>query len=107
MIWKTQHNVQAALILATVAIHQLYNTGHFFEMAVEHKRLTGQDKVLEAAKRFADNVDSVFGPGKRYDAPGHEEVELALVKLYRATGEKRYLDLCRFFLDERSLSMVE
>ena len=72
-----------------------------FEMVVEHKRLAGQDKVLEAAKRFADHVDSVFSPGKRYDVPGHEEVELALVKLYRATGEKRYLDLCRFFLDER------
>ncbi len=81
--------------------HQLYNTGHFFEMAVEHQRLTGQDKVLEAARRFADNVDGVFGPGKRYDTSGHEEVELALVKLYRATGEKKYLDLCRFFLDER------
>jgi DUF1680 family protein len=81
--------------------HQLYNTGHLFEMAVEHERLTGQDKVLEAARRFADNVDSVFGPGRKYDAPGHEEVELALIKLYRATGEKRYLDLCRFFLDER------
>lgn len=81
--------------------HQLYNTGHFFEMAVEHQRLGGEDKVLEAAKRFADYVDSVFGPGKRYDVPGHQEVELALIKLYRATGERRYLDLCRFFLDER------
>lgn len=81
--------------------HQLYNTGHFFEMAVEDKRLTGRDKVLDSAKRFADYVDSVFGPGKIYDVPGHEEVELALVKLYRATGEKKYLDLCRFFLDER------
>lgn len=81
--------------------HQLYNTGHFFEMAVAHKRLNGQDKVLDAATRFADYIDSVFGPGKRYDVPGHEEIELALVKLYRATGRKRYLDLCRFFLDER------
>ncbi len=81
--------------------HQLYNAGHFFEMAVEHNRLTGQTRVLDAARRFADHIDGVFGPGKRYDVPGHEEVELALVKLYRATGEKRYLDLSRFFLDER------
>lgn len=81
--------------------HQLYNTGHFFEMAVEHNRLTGTTKALDAARRFADNIDGVFGPGKRYDVPGHEEVELALVKLYRATGEKRYLELSRFFLDER------
>ncbi|MHC4540259.1 MAG: glycoside hydrolase family 127 protein [Planctomycetota bacterium] len=81
--------------------HQLYNAGHFFEMAVAHNRLSGQNKVLEAAKRFADHIDGIFGPGKRYDVPGHEEIELALVKLYRATGERRYLALSRFFLDER------
>ena len=82
-------------------MHQLYNAGHFFEMAVEHHRLTGQTRVLDAARRFADHIDGIFGPGKRYDVGGHEEVELALVKLYRATGEKRYLELSRFFLDER------
>jgi len=81
--------------------HQLYNAGHFFEMAVEHNRLTGDPGVLDAAKRFADHIDGIFGPGKRYDVGGHEEVELALVKLYRATGERRYLELSRFFLDER------
>ena len=81
--------------------HQLYNAGHFFEMAVEHHRLTGKPKVLNAARRFADHIDGIFGPGKRYDVGGHEEVELALVKLYRATGEPRYLKLSRFFLDER------
>lgn len=81
--------------------HQLYNAGHLFEMAVEHYRLTGEDKVLDAAKRFADHIDGVFGPGKRYDVGGHEEVELALVKLYRATNEQRYLELAKFFLDER------
>ena len=81
--------------------HQMYNAGHFFEMAVEHQRLTGQTKALDAAKRFADHIDSVFGPGKRYDVGGHEEIELALIKLYRATGEPRYLALCRFLLDER------
>lgn len=81
--------------------HQLYNAGHFFEMAVEHYRLTGQDNALEAAKRFADHIDGVFGPGKRYDVPGHQEIELALIKLYRTTGERRYLELSRFFLDER------
>ena len=81
--------------------HQLYNAGHFFEMAVEHQSLTGRTNVLNAARRFADHIDGVFGPGKRYDVGGHEEVELALVKLYRATGERRYLELSRFFLDER------
>jgi uncharacterized protein len=80
---------------------QLYNAGHFFEMAVEHHRLAGEHAALAAARRFADHIDRIFGPGKRYDVGGHEEVELALVRLYRATGERRYLDLARFFLDER------
>ena len=81
--------------------HQLYNAGHFFEAAVANQRLTGDSKALDAAKRFADNVDATFGPNKRYDVDGHEEVELALIKLYRATSERRYLELARFFLDER------
>lgn len=84
-----------------MSLHQLYCAGHFIEMAVAHERLTGDPRALNAARRFADHVDSVFGPGKRYDVDGHQEVELALIKLYRATGERRYLDLARFFLDER------
>ncbi|UCE50464.1 MAG: glycoside hydrolase family 127 protein [Phycisphaerales bacterium] len=79
----------------------MYNAGHFFEMAIEHNRLTGQDKALNAAKRFADHIDNIFGPGKRYDVGGHEEIELAPVKLYRATGDRKYLELSRFLLDER------
>jgi DUF1680 family protein len=81
--------------------HEMYNAGHFFEFAVAHHQLTGGTKALDAAKRFADHIDRTFGPDKRYEVCGHQEVELALVKLYRATGEKRYLDLCRFFLEER------
>ncbi len=81
--------------------HQMYNAGHFFEMAGEHEKLTGQTKVIDAAKRFADHIDGIFGPNKRYDVDGHEEVEMALIKLYRNTGERRYLDLAKFFLDER------
>ena len=81
--------------------HQMYNAGHFFEMATEHQHLTGEPKVIDAAKRFADHMDGIFGPNKRYDVDGHEEVELALIKLYRNTGERRYLDLAKFFLDER------
>ncbi|MCX6876145.1 MAG: glycoside hydrolase family 127 protein [Verrucomicrobia bacterium] len=81
--------------------HQMYNAGHFFEMASAHAQLTGEPKVLDAAKRFADHIDGIFGPNKRYDVDGHQEVELALVKLYRATGERRYLELAKFFLDER------
>ncbi|MFM8281930.1 MAG: glycoside hydrolase family 127 protein [Planctomycetaceae bacterium] len=81
--------------------HQLYNAGHFFEMAVVHRDTTGRPEVLEAARRFADDVDRTFGEGKRYDVDGHPEVELALVRLWRATGEDRYLALARFFVDER------
>jgi len=81
--------------------HQMYNAGHFFELAVAHAQLTGDPKVLNAARRFADHIGGIFGPGKRYDVDGHQEVELALIKLYRATGERRYLDLAKFFLDER------
>ncbi|MBT5186625.1 MAG: glycoside hydrolase family 127 protein [Kordiimonadaceae bacterium] len=81
--------------------HQTYNAGHLFEMAVEHKRLTGNDTTINAAKKFADHIDRRFGPDKLYDVGGHEEIELALVKLYRSTGDTKYLDLCRFFLDER------
>jgi uncharacterized protein len=81
--------------------HQMYNAGHFFEMATEHENLTKTPKVIDSAKRFADHIDGIFGDNKRYDVDGHEEVEMALIKLYRATGERRYLNLAKFFLDER------
>ncbi|MDP7286466.1 MAG: glycoside hydrolase family 127 protein [Phycisphaerae bacterium] len=82
-------------------MHQMYNAGHYFEMAIEHHKVTGDKKVLDSAIKFADHIDSIFGEGKRYDVDGHQEIELALVKLYRHTGDKKYLELSRFFLDER------
>ncbi|MBK8977816.1 MAG: glycoside hydrolase family 127 protein [Planctomycetes bacterium] len=82
--------------------HEMYNAGHFFEMAVAHHRTTGDPRALQAAMRFADHIDGIFGEDRRHDVGGHEEIELALIGLYRATGgEARYLDLCRFLLDER------
>ena len=81
--------------------HQLYNAGHFFEFAVAHHELTGDPKALEAAIRFADHIDQRFGLGKRLATSGHQGIELALIKLYQATGETRYRDLCRFLLDQR------
>ncbi len=81
--------------------HELYCAGHMFEAASAYYKVTGKRKFLDAARRFADHIDSIFGPGKRLDVPGHEEIELALYKLYEVTGEERYLDLSIFFIDER------
>jgi DUF1680 family protein len=81
--------------------HELYCAGHLIEAAVAYHQATGKRKLLDVARKFADHIDRTFGPGKREDAPGHEEIELALVKLYRATGEERYLKLAQFFLDTR------
>ena len=81
--------------------HELYCAGHFFEAAVAYYQTTGKREILDVAIRLADYIDSVFGPGKKHDVPGHEEIEIGLVKLYGVTGEKRYLELAKFFLDER------
>ncbi len=81
--------------------HELFCAGHLFEAAVAHFEATGKRTLLDVAVRNADHIDGTFGPDRRQGQPGHEEVELALVKLYRATGQKRYLNLARFFLDSR------
>ncbi len=81
--------------------HELYCAGHLIEAAVAYHQATGKRKLLDVARKLADHVADTFGPGKRIETSGHEEIELALVKLYRATGEKRYLDQARFFLDVR------
>jgi uncharacterized protein len=82
-------------------LHELYNSGHLFEAAVAHFEVTGKRSLLDVATRLADNIDSVFGPGKRDGTSGHPEIELGLVKLYRVTGEERYLRLAEFFLNQR------
>jgi DUF1680 family protein len=81
--------------------HELYNLGHLYEAAVAYFKATGKKNLLNVALKSADLVDSVFGPGRRHGAPGHQEIEIGLVKIYRLTGKKKYLDLARFFLDER------
>lgn len=83
--------------------HELYCFGHLAEGAVAYRQATGKDRLLRAAMRFADYIDSRFGPeeGKIKGYPGHEIAEMALARLYEATGEKRYLDLSKFFLDMR------
>ncbi|MCC9075597.1 glycoside hydrolase family 127 protein [Litorilinea aerophila] len=81
--------------------HELYNVGHLYEAAVAHFRATGKRTLLDVALKNADLIDRVFGPDKRRDVPGHQEIEIGLVKLYQVTGDPRYLRLAQFFLDER------
>src|SRR5262249_9755480 len=79
----------------------LYDQGHMIEAAVAHFQATGKRSLLDVAVKSADLICRTFGADARRDVPGHEEIELALVKLYRVTGERRYLDAATFFLDER------
>jgi len=81
--------------------HELYCAGHLFQAAVAFERALGDDRLLNIACRFADHIYSVFGTDKRHGACGHPEVEMALVELYRATGETRYRELAKFFIDQR------
>ena len=81
--------------------HELYNSGHLFEAAVAHYNATGKRNLLDIALKNADLLVVTFGPDKRHVAPGHEIVEMGLVKLYRVTGKKEYIDLAKFFLDQR------
>ena len=81
--------------------HELYCAGHLFEAAVAHHRATGKTRLLDIACRFADHIDATFGPGKRDAVPGHPEIELALVELFRESGEQRYLKLAGFLIDQR------
>ena len=81
--------------------HELYGNGHLIEAAVAHHRATGKRTLLDVAIRAADHIDRVFGGDGRRDTSGHEEIELALVKLYDVTGEQRYLELAKFFIDVR------
>lgn len=86
--------------------HELYCAGHLFQAAVAHHRMTGRPELLAIARRLADNIDSVFGVHKRRGVCGHPEVETALVELYRETGEKRYLALASYFIDDRGQGTI-
>lgn len=81
--------------------HELYNQGHLYEAAVAHHEATGKRSLLDVAIKSADLVTRTFGPDGRRDVPGHEEIELALVKLARVTGNRKYLDTARYFIEQR------
>ncbi|MCD7745937.1 MAG: glycoside hydrolase family 127 protein [Lachnospiraceae bacterium] len=83
--------------------HELYCFGHLVEGAVAYYQATGKEKLLNAARRYADFIADTFGPeeGKCKGYPGHEIAEMALVRLYEVTGEQKYLNLSRFFIDQR------
>ncbi|WP_145027112.1 glycoside hydrolase family 127 protein [Paenibacillus sp. Y412MC10] len=81
--------------------HEMYNGGHLIEAAVAYHAATGKRTLLDVACKLADHYDSLFGPGKRHWVEGHEEIELALIKLYHATGEERYWKLALWLLEER------
>ncbi len=81
--------------------HELYNVGHMYEAAVAHYQATGKRSFLDIAIKNADLIHKEFGWGKIEKYPGHQEIEIGLVKLYRETGDNKYLDLAKFFLDVR------
>ncbi|MFN8428397.1 MAG: glycoside hydrolase family 127 protein [Spirosomataceae bacterium] len=81
--------------------HELYNMGHFYEAATAHYWATGKKNMLNLAIKNADHLLTVFGPGKISVAPGHQVIEMGLVKMYLATGKKEYLDLSQFFIEAR------
>jgi DUF1680 family protein len=85
----------------SVLSHELYNLGHLYEAAVAHYQATGKRTLLDIALKSADLVNKDFGNDRIKVYPGHQVIEMGLVKLYRVTGEKKYLDLAKFFLDIR------
>ena len=87
--------------LDSILSHELYNLGHLYESAVAHYQATGKGTLLDIALKSAELVNRDFGWDRVKVYPGHQVIEMGLVKLYRVTGEKKYLDLAKFFLDIR------
>ncbi len=81
--------------------HELYNMGHLYEAAAAHYQATGKRTLLDIALKNADLLCETYGPGKNEDAPGHQIIEMGLVRLYRITGQEKYLKLAKFYLDTR------
>jgi uncharacterized protein len=81
--------------------HELFNMGHMIEAAIAHHQATGKDNFLEVALKASNLIDETFGFGRLEKYPGHQEIEMALVRLFRETGDQRFLELAKFLLDVR------
>ncbi|MGB4660785.1 MAG: beta-L-arabinofuranosidase domain-containing protein, partial [Mobilitalea sp.] len=83
--------------------HELYCAGHMLEAAIAYYQTTGKHKLLDAMLRFIDHIDSIFGAsnGKKKGYPGHEVLEMALMRLYEVTKDEKHLNLAKYFIDER------
>ncbi|GAI95643.1 unnamed protein product [marine sediment metagenome] len=82
-------------------MHELYCAGHLIQAAVAHNIATGKETLLNVAIKFADLLVKTFLGGKRKGVPGHEEIELALIELYRLTNKSSYLELAEEFINRR------
>ena len=89
-----------------MSMHEDYNGGHLIEAAVAYYDATGKKKLLDVATKFADHFASLFGPGKQHWVTGHQELELALVKLYKTTNNTKYLDMADWLRAERDEPLV-
>jgi hypothetical protein len=89
-----------------MSMHEDYNGGHMIEASVAYYDATGKRQFLDVAIKWANHFDSLFGPGKKHWVTGHQELELALVKLYRVTNNKKYIDLAHWLLEERGKKLA-
>jgi len=87
--------------------HEVYCAGHLIEAGIAHEQATDKQTLLDVAVKYADLLDATFGPGKRHDVCGHPEIELALIKLAKATGQDKYLKLAEFFVDQHGKTGLE
>lgn len=90
-----------------MSMHEDYNNGHLIEAAVAYYNATGKRKLLDVSIKWADHFDALFGPGKRHWVTGHQELELALVKLYKTTKNEKYLKLADWLLSERGKKLAK
>lgn len=87
-------------------LHELYCAGHLIQAAIANRRVNEENMLFNVAVKLADNIVNTFGPGRKEGTSGHPEIEMALVELYRETQNEKYLDLAKFFLDERGKGLV-